>query len=1701
MKKNGLILLALLLTFSSIFAMDIEIGNGTTTTNYMPLYGFYDYSWSNFIIDADLIGMEVELNQIQFNVSNTPAGYETLNQKIYFKHTTDAEVPVAYPNPETAGFTLVYNGAITWDGSGWQGVMLDTPFEYNGTDNLQIVWENWDGTYVSGYPGFYTTDLGTNVGAYKYADGEFPAVDGTNVTYFPNLKLSFDAENEPSVATLVAPLDGAVNVTTTTTLEWTLGENTTDVDVYFSAVLADVATMAASAMVVDGQNVTSYEAAALENLTTYYWRVKSRNTANDLVVNGPVWSFTTEAGGGIVAVPVGNGTTSANQYPWNFYYKNSVAETIYLAEELNIGGQMQGLTYYNNFVTDLTAMPVNIWIGETTQTDLSTYIPASELTAVFAGTVDFPMGQNSINITFDTPYNYAGGNLVVLTERVMDEEYYSSSDKFYNTVTDLTARTISWQSDTVDFDPNAMEGGTTVANMPNATFYFIVEGMGSVAGTVTDGTTGLAGVNLVIDGTNYQTMSTADGSFEFPYVAAAEDYTLTATLHGYNNGTATFDVVEDQETMVNVTMAMLDNVEVSGQVITNDTGMGIQAHVMLTGYENYEADTDANGYFTIAGVFTNQTYAGTATAEGYQAGAFQAVVAEADLDLGTILVTETLFPASNVLATLDGNNALVTWDAPNPNVGESVQEGFEESFPPANWTTVVTNTTQSWAQYETVTFSTGDIVPTEGMYQAGVMWDYAAQDEWLITNSMNCPAGNLTFDFYGQYGSEYGDSYYVKVSTDGTNWTPIWNASDLAPAENHYDAPIVIDLSAYAGQTVQFAWNFVDGDGQGLWYATYIDNINIGGRSIRANELTSVSKAVRTSNVTRITRNKKNPNEAPAMSVATNNTRAFEAYNVYRFLIADEANMANWTLVEEETTALTYTDTDWSTLPTGFYKYAVKAVYTNGAEANASISNWLQNSAMAEITVNVDSNLGGAIADANIALMAQTPNPDGEYDMYDAMTDASGTAVITVNVGMYDINITAAGFTGYTSEVDASADVTLDVTLNEVALPPTAVLAEQVDEDAVITWNVPGGGGAGEWITKASEENNDGIGTGGAGTFNFAHLYTEAELADYQGMYINSMKIFPREAAATYTLKIYGGADGNTELYSQAVTDFVNEAWNEYTLDSSVAIPAAGPLYIGYYVNTTTGYPGGCDAGPAVPGGDMVKLNDQADWDVLSDITTINVNWNIQAYVSWSRGAQVASTEGRRLIQKANTQANETAQLVSGNLEPIVNASTISTRELLGYKVWRFLATDQGNEANWTLLTTNMITDLTHTDATWDALSSGSYKFAVKAIYTNDNMSPAAFSNVLLKDMYGTVDGMVMTEAGAPINGASVNLDGTMTTTDASGYFLFTDVFAGEYSITASAAGYVSSTQNITVVGTQLTTVDFELATSNILISDSFESYPDFALEAAPWTLIDGDLSGTYSITNTTWENAEAPQAYIVFNPTMTTPALAEDYYAHTGVKYMAAFASTTPTNNDWMITQEFTLGASGSFNFWGKSITDQYGLERFNVLVSNGSTNPNDFTSISGGTYVEAPTTWTEYSYSLDAYANQNIRVAIQCVSNDAFIFMVDDVAIDAPGGTGNDTTDIAAVSQLIGNYPNPFNPETRIAFSTKENGPVAIDIFNIRGQKVKALVNENMVAGPHTVVWNGTDDNGKNVASGVFFYRMKSGKYTSTKKMILMK
>ncbi len=88
-----------------------------------------------------------------------------------------------------------------------------------------------------------------------------------------------------------------------------------------------------------------------------------------------------------------------------------------------------------------------------------------------------------------------------------------------------------------------------------------------------------------------------------------------------------------------------------------------------------------------------------------------------------------------------------------------------------------------------------------------------------------------------------------------------------------------------------------------------------------------------------------------------------------------------------------------------------------------------------------------------------------------------------------------------------------------------------------------------------------------------------------------------------------------------------------------------------------------------------------------------------------------------------------------------------------------------------------------------------------------------------------------------------------------------------------------------------------------------------------------------------------------------------------------------------------------------------------------------------------------------------------------------------------------------LHANYPNPFNPSTTISFELSKTENVQLEIYNVKGQKVKTLVNGMQTQGLHNVVWNGLDDSGKTAASGMYFYQLSNAKETISKKMLLIK
>jgi len=163
-----------------------------------------------------------------------------------------------------------------------------------------------------------------------------------------------------------------------------------------------------------------------------------------------------------------------------------------------------------------------------------------------------------------------------------------------------------------------------------------------------------------------------------------------------------------------------------------------------------------------------------------------------------------------------------------------------------------------------------------------------------------------------------------------------------------------------------------------------------------------------------------------------------------------------------------------------------------------------------------------------------------------------------------------------------------------------------------------------------------------------------------------------------------------------------------------------------------------------------------------------------------------------------------------------------------------------------------------------------------------------------------------------------------------------------------------------------------------------------------------------------------------------------------------------------------------------------------------------------------------TVYQWRVVAYNSNGDGVSSPTWTFTVGFIVSDEDVVDVPMATG-----------LIGNYPNPFNPSTSIRFTVSNsplkrggreadgvfsNSPtswrgagvvesgagsthVIIEVFNVRGQLVRTLVNDVFPAGEYSVTWNGKDDSGNAVGSGMYMYRMRAGEYTSVKRMVLMK
>jgi hypothetical protein len=185
-------------------------------------------------------------------------------------------------------------------------------------------------------------------------------------------------------------------------------------------------------------------------------------------------------------------------------------------------------------------------------------------------------------------------------------------------------------------------------------------------------------------------------------------------------------------------------------------------------------------------------------------------------------------------------------------------------------------------------------------------------------------------------------------------------------------------------------------------------------------------------------------------------------------------------------------------------------------------------------------------------------------------------------------------------------------------------------------------------------------------------------------------------------------------------------------------------------------------------------------------------------------------------------------------------------------------------------------------------------------------------------------------------------------------------------------------------------------------------------------------------------------------------------------------------------------LGLNPGGDYWTVQITNDGGLTWTNIEYTLASTN-----------------VWEQVVFDFSAAFPQAGLVQLRFIANDVTPSSLVEALVDdfMLVGTFDSMTPVEDAPQLrlafdlSQNHPNPFNPRTTVSFSLDRTGPATLNVYDAKGSLVKVLVNENLPAGAHTATWNGDDQTGRPVASGVYFYRLDADGRSLGKRMLLVK
>lgn len=623
-------------------------------------------------------------------------------------------------------------------------------------------------------------------------------------------------------------------------------------------------------------------------------------------------------------ISVGEALKSSTLAPMNLYARNSYIQTVYNANDLGLNKMtISGLRYRTHFKLPLQVCLITVWVGETNKDHFATegWVDVTSLSKVFEGQVYVDVAKQTMEIAFQTPYEYNGRNLVVCLLR-NDKDFFSDLNFLQDDDPRYSGATISSVNDytepftsadgTVTYPVSPEHPGeSSVFNLVPVTDFIVAKNpSGKVKGTVKSSSGEvLPKACISVEGTQVSVQVEDDGSYELSL--AGGNYTLSVACPGYFGKNVQVEVAVNKETHLDIVLTRLNSFMVEGRVCDLDGSSVKDVKVQALGYRNYKTETAEDGTYRFDELLSED---GTDYVFRISAAGYESEEKKVDLTKNPHLdftIKEQLERPYAVVAVNNGATAFVRWENPlkeyrydapgaqvidyagykgwmNSVIGTAFP--FDSSLKEVSWfTTDLGGTTHSTVSL--VITELDEIGwPTRKVLK--VVQDVPNTDNrwsrYVFDTPLECPNG-----FFVGVNYPYDNTNVDLCFTEADEEYPVVAGRYFACDDINYESD---SRSRFADLSSTYKGNM-------LIRAVGVDKGSV--------DYTDYGK-----------------NRVPGVAARTS---VGCTYRVYRFAEGQEED--KWTLLQEGITANEFEDKDFGSLTAGKYGYAVAAEYPSGVSS------------------------------------------------------------------------------------------------------------------------------------------------------------------------------------------------------------------------------------------------------------------------------------------------------------------------------------------------------------------------------------------------------------------------------------------------------------------------------------------------------------------------------------------------------------------------------------------------------------------------------------------------------------------------------------------------------------------------------------------------------------------------------------------------